>query len=268
MRPSVLFFSVRPAITPYPANGGGGGGITGSVTLAKFDAIRVDLIGDGGMTPAQVVDVMGFGGERLDSVRLDFSTSTVMYFRESPKKYIKVSFNRNQKAIYKNLYGIQVLSLAKYQSIKTGSKTGSSLAEVNSIMGFKGMRQPAYTARKTTDYSWISGSARYVFIRFNANDKAVSKSLVDGGFPEMITLEKYNRIVVKSGTVRGMNLEDVNRIMGFRGPLQRRKSDPRKIIYTHRWSGSAEKYIEVDFLSGTEAIAVRASGVPGAQLKP
>ena len=38
---------------------------TGKITLAQFNAIRVDLEGNEGMTPAQVIQVICFNSEQM-----------------------------------------------------------------------------------------------------------------------------------------------------------------------------------------------------------
>ena len=212
------------------------------------------------MTPAQVVDVMGFEGERLESVRSDFRTSVTLYFRESPRKYITVYFNSDHRATSKYLNGLQVITLAKYRSIQTGAATGALLTEVNSIMGFSGIKLPFSSP---VEYFWFAGSFHSVTVKFNAGGRAIKKSL-RGGFPGMVTLEKYNRIVV--GPSRGMNSSDIDRIMGFSGS-SRPQRVPNTNTSTYRWAESAEKYIEVEFLGG-KASSAKASGLPGAAAKP
>ena len=223
------------------------------------------------MTPAQVVDVMGFGGERFDSVQSDFSTSVTMYFRESPRKYITVYFNSDQRATSKYLNGLQVITLAKYRSIQTGAATGASLTDVNSIMGFSGIKSPGSSS--AADYFWFAGSFHSVTVTFNAGGRAIKKRL-RGGFPGMVTLEKYNRIVVgassnSTGTVTGVGTSkpEVDRIMGFSGNQQSSGNNTP----TYRWAESAEKYIEVKFLgygTSSKASSAKASGLPGAVDKP
>ena len=242
--------------------GGGGGGSTGSVTLAKFNAIRVDRGGNTGMTPAEVIKVMGFEGERFESVSLS------IIFRESARKRITVSFNQNQRARSKGLVGIQLITLEKYQAIKTGAAEGSTRADVNRIMGFDGARTPGgITGGPSTSYFWGAGSFHQVTVSFdNAGGRAISKSLL-GGFPGMITLEKYNRIVV--GRTRGLNRTQVNQIMGFNGSYRRYSSAAG--LSTYRWAESADRFVEVDFsgaISFGRAVAARASGLPGARAKP
>lgn len=90
------------------------------------------------MTPAEVIEVMGFEGERFETVSSSFSVSSRIYFRESARRHIVVYFNRNQRAYFKELYGIQVITLEKYQAIKTGAAEGATRADVNRIMGFEG----------------------------------------------------------------------------------------------------------------------------------
>lgn len=82
------------------------------------------------MTPAEVIKVMGFEGERFETVSSSFSVSSRIYFRESARRHIVVYFNRNQRAYFKELYGIQVITLEKYQAIKTGAAEGSTRAEL------------------------------------------------------------------------------------------------------------------------------------------
>ena len=258
-----------------PTSGKTGGlGVSGSVTLAKFDAIKVDPSGDGGMTPAQVISVMGFEGARIERVNPDFSFSPKMIFRESSSKHITVNFNKNQRARSKELSGIQVLTPVKYQSIRIGAANGSTLAEVNSIMGFKGLEPDNNNFSTSPSYYWSAGSlysslylsSHRVTVAFNANGKATSKSL-RGGFPGMVTLEKYNQIVVGPST--GMDSYDINRIMGFSGSNRSQWVSGTSI---YRWAESAEKYIEVEIKFNTSgpsrAISARASGLPGAVDKP
>ena len=221
------------------------------------------------MTPAEVIKVMGFEGERLESVSSDFSVSITMIFRESARKYITVYFNENQRASSKGLEGIQLITLEKYQAIKTGAADGSTRADVNRIMGFDGARPPgAITGGPSTWYFWGAGSFHQVNVSFdNVSGRAISKSLL-GGFPGMITLEKYNRIVL--GRTRGLNRTQVNQIMGFNGSY-RRYNSATGLSETYRWAESTDRFVEVDFFSDAgpgRAVAARASGVPGAKAKP
>ena len=229
------------------------------------------------MTIAEVIAVMGFEGNRVDGVSADFSVSSIIYFRESPKKFISVNFNNDQRATSKNLYGIQVITLAKYESIKIEAASGTSRIEVDSIMGFDGIQSRfRVLPGNQTEYYWRAGSFHTVTVRFNAADKAIRKSL-SGGFPGMVTLEKYNRINVgasrtgSSFTVTGPGTSQsaVNLIMGFSG-IQR-SYNSTTLISTVRWAESAEKYIEVKFLglgASSKASSARASGLPGAVDKP
>lgn len=241
-------------------------GSTGSVTLAKFNAIRVDRSGNTGMTPAEVIKVMGFEGERLETVSSDFSVSLKIVFRESARKRISVTFNENQRARSKGLEGIQLITLEKYQAIKTGAADGSTRADVNRIMGFDGLPSSSPTSiRPLKDYYWREGSFHYVSVTFNVSGRAISKRL-RGGFPGMITLEKYNRIVV--GRTTGLTRTEIDRIMGFEGSWRRANS--RTLSVTYRWAESADRFVEVDILNvgPRRAVAARASGLPGAKAKP
>ena len=249
---------------PAADNRGGG---TGSVTLAKFNAIRVDRSGNTGMTPAEVIKVMGFEGERLESVSSDYSVSLSIVFRESARKRITVYFNRNQRASSKTLYGIQIITLEKYQAIKTGAADGSTVADVNRIMGFDGDGSRGITGSSSADYYWRQGGSHDVKVKFNnVSGRAISKHL-RGGFPGMITLEKYNRIVV--GRTTGLTYTEIDRIMGFEGAYFSRY-DAAAGLTKSRWAESADTFVEVDFpISGNgRAVAARASGLPGAKAKP
>ena len=196
-----------------------------------------------------------------------------MYFRESPRKFIYVYFNSDDRASSKSLHGLQVITLAKYQSIQTGAATGALITEVNSIMGFSGTKSSSTSSGSSTDYYWSAGSFHRVTVTFNSAGKAVKKSL-SGGFPGMVTLEKYNRIAVgasrsSTGTVTGVGTSKtaVDRIMGFSGSWRRSGNNST----TYRWAESAEKYIEVKFLglgASSKASSARASGLPGAVDKP
>ena len=219
------------------------------------------------MTPAEVIKVMGFEGERLESVSSDFSVSITMIFRESARKRITVNFNRNQRASSKTLYGIQIITLEKYQAIKTGAADGSTVADVNRIMGFDGDGSGGLTGSSSADYYWRQGGSHEVKVKFNnVSGRAISKHL-RGGFPGMITLEKYNRIVV--GRTTGLTYTEIDRIMGFEGAYFSRY-DAAAGLATSRWAESADTFVEVDFpISGNgRAVAARASGVPGAKAKP
>ena len=241
-------------------------GSTGSVTLAKFNAIRVDRSGNTGMTPAEVIKVMGFEGERFETVSSDFSVSLSIVFRESARKRISVTFNENQRARSKGLEGIQLITLEKYQAIKTGAADGSTRADVNRIMGFDGLLLSSPTSiSPLTNYYWRKGSFHYVSVVFNVSGRAISKRL-RGGFPGMITLAKYNRIVV--GRTTGLTRTEIDGIMGFEGSWRRANSAALSITY--RWAESADRFVEVDILDvgPRRAIAARASGVPGAKAKP
>ena len=241
-------------------------GSTGSVTLAKFNAIRVDRSGNTGMTPAEVIKVMGFEGERFETVSSDFSVSLMIVFRESARKRISVTFNENQRARSKGLEGIQLITLEKYQAIKTGAADGSTRADVNRIMGFDGLLLSSPTSiRPLTDYYWREGSFHYVRVTFNASGRAISKRL-RGGFPGMITLAKYNRIVV--GRTTGLTRTEIDGIMGFEGSWRRANSAALSVTY--RWAESADRFVEVDILDvgSRRAVAARASGLPGAKAKP
>ena len=276
---AALSFVLLGLACDNPANGKTGGDrVTGPVTMAKFNAIRVDREGSGGMTPAEIIAVMGFEGSRVVSVSSDFSTTLQMFFRESPRKFIYVGFNSDHRATSKSLRGIQVITLAKYQSIQTGAATGASLTDVNSIMGFDGLRSRyAVLTGNQTQYYWGAGSFHRVTVTFNAGGKAVKKSL-SGGFPGMVTLAKYNRIAVGASISRasfpatvtgaGTSKTEVDRIMGFSGTHQRSRGG---MLRTYRWAESAEKYIEVKFLvygTSSKASSARASGLPGAVDKP
>ena len=219
------------------------------------------------MTPAEVIKLMGFEGERLEGVSSDFSVSITMIFRESARKYITVYFNQNQRARSKGLVGIQLITLEKYQAIKIGAAEGSTVADVNRIMGFDGARPPgAITGGPSMRYFWGAGSFHQVNVSFdNVSGRAISKSL-RGGFPGMITLEKYNRIVV--GRTRGLDPAEINRIMGFEGSWRRFNSADG--LETYRWAESADRFVEVDYPNAgpRRAVAARASGLPGAKAKP
>lgn len=219
------------------------------------------------MTPAEVIKVMGFEGERLESVSSDFSVSITMIFRESARKRISVIFNENQRASSKTLYGIQIITLEKYQAIKIGAAEGSTVADVNRIMGFDGDGSRGLTGSSSTDYYWRQGRSHDVKVKFNnVSGRAISKRL-RGGFPGMITLEKYNRIVV--GRTTGLTQTEIDRIMGFEG-IYFFRYDAAAGLTKSRWAESADTFVEVDFpISGNgRAVAARASGLPGAKAKP
>ena len=114
------------------------------------------------MTPAEVIKVMGFEGERLESVSSDFSVSITMIFRESSRKRITVNFNRNQRASSKGLVGIQLITLEKYQAIKIGAAEGSTMADVNRIMGFEGSWRRANSTALSVTYRWAESADRFV----------------------------------------------------------------------------------------------------------
>ena len=114
-------------------------------------------------------------------------------------------------------------------------------------------------------YYWDAGSSHRVKVVFNASGRATSKSL-QGGFPGMITLDKYNRIVV--GRTTGVSKTEIDRIMGFEGSYTSRNVATNTQSY--RWAESADTFVEVDFLisNSDRAVAARASGLPGAKAKP
>ena len=251
----------------------GGGGTTGPIDIAKFNAITVDATGESGMTPAQVIEKVGFTGERFDKPTNTGRTSTYL-FRESPKKYIEVRFNQNEKAIDKVLYGIDFITLQKYQDVQVTLTGGTTLDQVNTSFGVTGVKTNSNSI--TTTYRWQQGSKNTVSILFfNSNNRAIRKTLT-GGLPGILTKAKYDSIAVgnlgTSGTGGGAGtpgtsptLADVNDLIGFTGVLYSVSST----TFTYRWVESLTRYVEVDFqrdrsgASSFRAAVKRAKGVPG-----
>ena len=222
----------------------------------------MDPEGNKGMTPAQVIEVIGFNGERLEDFSRINGLRLTYIFRESPKKYLYITFNRNERAITKNLYGFSVITLAKYRAVRTDTVNGSTLAEINAAVGFNGVKYSSGTASYPSTYLWSEFSPSSGFrVDFNTSGKAVSKRL-DSGLPGILTLEKYNRIRV--GSTSGSTTNQVDEIMEWEGYGLRPYTGE---VRNRRWAESPGKYIDIDFRGGT-AIAARAVGLPGAVTKP
>ena len=262
-------------VTTRPGGGGGGGPpptTTGPIDIAKFNAITVDATGEGGMTPAQVIEKVGFTGERFDKPTNTGGTSTYL-FRETPKKYIQVRFNKNEKAIDKTLYGIDFITLAKYQAVNVASTGGTTLDQVNTSFGVTGVK--ASSNSTVTTYRWQQGSKNTVSILFfNSNNKAFLKILT-GGLPGILTKANYDRIVVGNLGTPGSGggagtagtsptVAQVNNLLEFTGEI---RSSFFATTITYRWAESLTRYVEVDFqIDGTgtrRASAKRSRGVPG-----
>ena len=225
------------------------------------------------MTPAQVIEKVGFTGERFDKPTNTGGTSTYL-FRESPKKYIEVTFNRNEKATDKVLYGIDFITLAKYQDVQITPTGGTTLEVVNTSFGVTGVKTNSNSI--TTTYRWQQGSKNTVSILFfNSNNRAIRKTLT-GGLPGILTKAKYDSIVVGNlgtpGTGGGAGIPgtsptfvDVDDLIGFTGVLHSLSST----TFTYRWAESLTRYVEVDFqrdrsgASSFRAAVKRAKGVPG-----
>lgn len=254
----------------------GGGGTTGPIDIAKFNAITVDAIGESGMTPAQVIEKVGFTGERFDKPTNTGGTSTYL-FRESPKKYIEVTFNRNEKATDKVLYGIDFITLQKYQDVQVTPTGGTTLEVVNTSFGVTGVK--ANSSGITTTYRWQQGSKNTVSILFfNSNARAIRKTLT-GGLPGILTKAKYDGIVVGNlgtpGTGGGAGtpgtsptFTEVNDLIGFTGTF--RSFSTTTLTFTYRWAESLTRYVEVDFRrdrsgasTAQRAAVKRSKGVPG-----
>ena len=258
---------------PLPVTTRPGGGTTGPIDIAKFNAITVDATGESGMTPAQVIEKVGFTGERFDKPTNTGGTSTYL-FRESPKKYIEVRFNRNEKAIDNVLYGIDFITLQKYQAVNVASTGGTTLDQVNTSFGVTGVKSFSF-GTITTYRCWQHGDKNTVTITFsNSNNRATSKILT-GGLPGILTKAKYDRIVVGNlgtpGTGGGAGtagtsptIIGVNNLLEFTGEL---RSSFFATTTTYRWAESLTRYVEVDFQrdgTGTRrASAKRVKGVPG-----
>lgn len=222
------------------------------------------------MTPAQVIEKVGFTGERFDKPTNTGGTSTYL-FRESPKKYIQVTFNRNEKATDKVLYGIDFITLQKYQDVQvTLTGGGTTLEAVNTSFGVTGVKVNSNSI--TTTYRWQQGSKNTVSILFfNSNNRAIRKTLT-GGLPGILTKAKYDRIVVGNLGTPGAGtpgtsptFTDVNDLIEFTGVLHSLSST----TFTYRWAESLTRYVEVDFqrdrsgASSFRASAKRSKGVPG-----
>ena len=141
-----------PSACNNPA--GGSNPTTGTITLEKYNKITtVDSGGKGGMTTAQVVAIMGFDGERSETV---FSGRIIIShtFRESPTKWISVNFNKDDRATAKGLYGITFLTLEKYQAITVDATAGGmTLDQVNAGLGIDGTVLNRATG--LTNYTWV-----------------------------------------------------------------------------------------------------------------
>lgn len=228
------------------------------------------------MIPAQVIEKVGFTGERFDKPTNTGGTSTYL-FRESPKKYIEVTFNRNEKAIDKVLYGIDFITLQKYQDVQVTPTGGTTLEVVNTSFGVTGVK--ASSSGITTTYRWQQGSKNTVSILFfNSNARAIRKTL-SGALPGILTKAKYDGIVVGNlgtpGTGGGPGtlgtsptFTDVNDLIGFTGTFRSYSSTTR--TFTYRWAESLTRYIEVNFRrdrsgasTAQRAAAKRVKGVPG-----
>ena len=224
--------------------GGEGKTTTGTVTLEKYNQITTaDSDGKGGMSTAQIVEVMGFDGERSESVV--FGTLFITHtFRESPTKYLAVNFSKDDRATSKSLYGITFLTLEKYQAIEVDATAGgTTLDQVNTSFGINGTA--GTTNSGLTNYEWLQSTNRFqntVLVTFrDADKKAVGKLLI-GGLPGMLTKAKYDQIQVGAS---GSTPAQINTIMGF---LPDRHTQGRT---KQRWSESPDKYVEVVFNAGT-----------------
>ena len=240
---------------------GGGKTTTGTVTLEKYNQITTaDSDGKGGMTTAQIVEVMGFDGERTESVvsgRLIISH----VFRESPTKYIAINFSTDDRAIAKSLYGITFLTLEKYQAIAVDATAGgTTLDQVNASFGINGTVGISISGR--TNYTWTQSTNRFqntVLVTFrDADKKAVGKLLI-GGLPGMLTKAKYDRIAVGTS---GSTPAQINAIMGFQADLHTQGRT------TQRWSESPDTYVEVVFNAVTSrATSAKPVGIADATAK-
>ena len=262
-----------------PRGGGGGGKSSTSITLAKFNAVIADPIGNTGMTPNQVSTAIGFSGTR--SAKEGIETYT---YQETPTKYIQVEFNKAGKAAKKALFGISFLTLDKYRKIfdstarvypDGSSDTGgtpSTLDQINSILGVTGQKGKEFAGRfrRYTPYTWTQGGyadaeapEHRITVNFPKGDttKAYGKAL-EGAFPGMLNLAKYNRIVVGA---EASSITDVFVSFEF---LVGKKVSSDTATETHRWSESSTKYIEVVFSKASRvAISAKAAGIPGAEPK-
>ena len=240
---------------------GGGKTTTGTVTLEKYNQITTaDSDGKGGMTTAQVVAIMGFDGERSETV---FSGRTIIShtFRESPTKWISVNFNKDDRATAKSLYGITFLTLEKYQAITVDAAAGgTTLDQVNASLGINGTAGISISGR--TNYTWTQSANRFqntVLVTFRDSDKKAVSKLLIGGLPGMLTKVKYDRIQVGA---TGSTPADINTIMGFQADLHTQG------LTTQRWSESPDKYVEVVFNAGTSrATSAKPVGITDATAK-
>ena len=214
------------------------------------------------MTTAQVVAIMGFDGERSETV---FSGRVIIShtFRESPTKWISVNFNKDDRATAKGLYGIAFLTLEKYQAITVDATAGgTTLDQVNAGLGIDGTAILTPTAG-VTNYTWVQSANRFqttVLVTFRDSDKKAIGKLLIGGLPGMLTKAKYDLIQV--GTT-GSTPDDINTIMGFQADAHTLRST------TQRWSESPDTYVEVVFTTSTprRAISARPVGIAGALAK-
>ena len=215
------------------------------------------------MTTAQVVAIMGFDGERSETV---FSGQIIIShtFRESPTKWISVNFNKDDRATAKALYGITFLTLEKYQAITvdpTPTAGGMTLDQVNAGLGIDGTAILTRTAG-FTNYTWVQSANRFqttVLVTFRDSDKKATGKLLIGGLPGMLTKAKYDRIQVGAS---GSTPAEINTIMGFQADAHTQRST------TQRWSESPDKYVEVVFNAGTgRAASARPVGIAGALAK-
>lgn len=213
------------------------------------------------MTTAQVVAIMGFDGERSETV---FSGRIIIShtFRESPTKWISVNFNKDDRATAKGLYGITFLTLEKYQAITVDATAGgTTLDQVNAGLGIDGTAIRTPTAG-LTNYTWVQSANRFqttVLVTFRDSDKKAVGKLLIGGLPGMLTKAKYDRIQVGA---TGSTPAAINTIMGFQADAHTQRST------TQRWSESPDKYVEVVFNAGTGlASSARPVGIASALAK-
>ena len=213
------------------------------------------------MTTAQVVAIMGFDGERSETV---FSGRIIIShtFRESPTKWISVNFNKDDRATAKGLYGITFLTLEKYQAITVDAAVGGmTLDQVNADLGIDGTAILTRTAG-VTNHTWVQSANRFqttLLVTFRDSDKKAVGKLLIGGLPGMLTKAKYDLIQVGA---TGSTPADINTIMGFRADAHTQRST------TQRWSESPDTYVEVVF-TGTplRAASARPVGIAGALAK-
>ena len=267
-----------------PSGGGGGGKSSTSITLAKFNAVIADPIGNTGMTPNQVSTTIGFSGTR--SAKGEIETYT---YQETPTKYIQVEFNKAGKAAKKALFGISFLTLDKYREIFVTTArvypdgsfdtegTPSTLDQINSILGVTGQKgkETAGRFRRYTPYTWTQGGyadaeapEHRITVNFSKGDttKAYGKAL-EGAFPGMLNLAKYNKVVVDVGGSGAEGSSRIDVFVSFEYLVDKKVSSDAS-TETYRWSESSTKYIEVVFSKASRvAISAKAAGIPGAEPK-